>query len=228
MRFNKCFSIFLLLFEYFCGIIKIRLSQKGWMIDMSVIVNPKDVAYEGHLGKFTYNTGEFELCKRYAETGTFDVLMYRGNAREGSEIQIPEGIVNISYMFENKSLRTPPSIPATVKVADYAFKDCMSLIQGAALPYGLESCGFLYKNCRSMMCGSNMPDTVVSAPYMYDGCTSLYEPGTLSQNLRYASGLYRDCKNLRVMPELPPSVERADYMLKGCDYLNKNAHDRMY
>lgn len=195
---------------------------------MSLVVNPKDVAYEGRLGKFTYNTAEFELCKRYTETGVFEVLIYRGNALNGEDIKIPDGIVNISYMFENKSLRTPPAIPFSVKVADYAFKDCMSLIRGAALPYGLESCGFLYKNCRSMMSGSNMPDTVVSAPYMYDGCISLYEPGVLSKSLRFASGLYRNCKNLRVMPSLPDSIERADYIIKGCDYLNRTANHNMY
>lgn len=197
-------------------------------LHMDMVVNPKDVCYEGYLGKFIYNTAEFELSKRYTETGVFDILMYRGNAREGQDVQIPDGIENISYMFENKSLLTPPLIPASVKVADYAFKGCVSLMRGAALPYGLESCGFLYKDCRSMMCGSNMPDTVVSAPYMYDGCISLYEPGTLSKNLKYASGLYRNCKNLRVVPTLPDTVERADYMLKGCDYLNKNANHSMY
>lgn len=193
---------------------------------MESVVNARDVDYEGRLGKFTYNTGEFELRHRYTETGVFEILTYRGNELYGENIHIPDGIVNISYMFENKSIKTAPMIPATVKIADYAFKDCVSLQQGASLPDGLESCGFLYKNCRSMLSGSHMPNSVISAQYMYDGCISLYEPGSLSNQLRFASGLYRNCKNLRVMPTLPPTVERADYIVKGCDYLNRTA--KMY
>lgn len=192
----------------------------------SAMVNSKDVFYEGRLGKFTYNTANFELRYRYSETGVFEILVYRGEEMDGSKIVIPDGIKDISYMFENALISLPPVIPESVEIMDYTFKDCHLLIAGAGLPVNLKRCGFLYKNCRSLQCGSNMPDTVVSAPYMYDGCTMLSNVGHISLGLKYASGMFRNCKNLRDMPDLPSTLERDDYMFRGCNSLANR--DRLY
>ena len=193
---------------------------------MENVINVKDVTYDGYLGKFVYNTANFELRNRYTEHGTFEVLVYRGRETNGANIVIPEGIINISYMFENTSIMTPPAIPESVEIMDYTFKDCASLNVGAGLPVNLKSCAFCYKNCRSMLYGSDMPDTVTSASYMYDGCTSLYSMGHVSVNLQYASGMCRNCKNLRMMPDIPETVERQDFIFKGCEALY--GPDRMY
>ena len=186
------------------------------------------VQYEGRLGKFVYNTGEWEIRQKYTETGSFDVLVYKGHVQNGDMIQIPDGVVNISYMFEGKPLITPPKIPSSVQVMDYTFKDCVSLQVGAALPYGLKRCGFLYQGCRSLIAGSDMPDTVESAPYMYDGCWSLMLPGHVSRGLRYASGMYRGCKNMREFPVFQDNIERNDNALKDCTFLNKLTYQTMY
>lgn len=192
----------------------------------SAIVNAKDVDYEGRLGKFTYNTAQFELRHRYTDMGVFEILVYHGEELDGRNIVIPAGIKNISYMFENTSIFFPPQIPNSVEIMDYTFKDCRSLMLGAGLPLNLKSCGFCYKNCSRLQCGSNMPDTVVSAPYMYDGCTMLSDVGHLSTCLKHATGMFRNCKNLREAPELPLSLERKDYMFKGCNSLT--VRDRLY
>lgn len=193
---------------------------------LNTIVNAKDVEYDGRLGKFTYNTSDFELRYRYTETGVFEVLIYRGEERDGTLIKIPDGIKDISYMFESVPLTLPPHIPNSVEIMDYTFKDCTYLVVGAGLPVNLKSCGFCYRNCRSLQCGSNMPDTVESAPYMYDGCVMMSNAGHVSIGLKYASGMFRNCKNLREMPDISPTVERRDYMFIGCNALNNC--DRLY
>lgn len=186
------------------------------------------VNYDGRLGKFSYDTADFEIRYKYTETGTFDYLHYKGNVQQGDAIIIPDGIVDISYMFDGKPLLTPPAIPVTVVKADYTFKDCVSLCQGAALPINLVSCAFLYQNCRSLVVGSHMPDTVENAQYMYDGCVQLLNPGHISENLKYASGMFRGCKNMRELPVLPESIERGDNIFKNCTFLNRKLNDSMY
>lgn len=189
----------------------------------------QEQSYEGRLGTFTYNPEEFSLRYKYAENGVFEYLWYKGHETDGSRIQIPNGIIDMSYMFEhNRYLMTPPAIPPTVKVAEYAFHDCLMLRQGASLPYGIERIGFMYQDCRAMLAGSTMPDTVVSAQYMYDGCISLYNPGDVSKRLENGSGLYRNCKNMRVQPEIPETIYRKDFMFLGCDWLERKNKRKMY
>lgn len=218
-------SEFLLLVSENCGILMIIDIVRGDKM-LDAVINAKDIEYNGRLGKFTYNTKDFEIRYRYTETGVFDVLVYHGEETDGRNIKIPDGINDISYMFENSPIVIPPQIPDSVEFMDYTFKDCASLIAGAGLSKNLKSCGFCYKNCRSLQCGSNMPDTVVKAPYMYDGCTVLSNAGHISTGLVYASGMFRNCKNLRQMPEIPDTIEYKDYMFKGCNALNSG--DRLY
>lgn len=186
------------------------------------------VNYEGRLGKFSYDTADYEIRYKYSETGNFDYLHYKGNLQQGEAIVIPAGIIDISYMFDGKSLLTPPVIPATVVKADYTFKDCVSLQCGAALPINLVSCAFLYQNCRSLISGSHMPDTVENAVHMYDGCIQLLNPGHISNNLKYASGMFQGCKNMRELPVLPMSIERGDNIFRNCNSLNRIMNDSMY
>lgn len=189
------------------------------------MIPPRIVQYEGRLGTFAYSTADFEISMRYTETGSFEILSYRGRETDGSKIQVPEGLVNGSYLFEGKSLVTPPRLPKSLKNASYMFKNCVSLQRGAVLPDGVEKCGFMYQGCRSLVSCPDLPNTVVDAPYMFDGCSYLERSPRLSKRMRNIAGIYRGCRRLQEEPEIPPYVLRDQYMFRDCLFLNRVGAD---
>lgn len=185
--------------------------------------------YKGRLGDFWYDPEKWVILLKYTAVGTFDILQYCGRESDGDRIVIPDGVVNTSYMFSNRSLTKCPKIPIGVHTADYMFEENPSLTIGASLPYQLRSAAFMYKGCRSLLAGSDMPDTMVNASYMYDGCYSLQRPVRLSSNLEYMPGLYRNCRSLTEKNEtLPDTVKDSKNWLYGCQRLEQKEHPVLY
>lgn len=173
--------------------------------------------YAGRLGEFDYDTKYWEIWHRPAGMGMVDMLRYRGRTTDGSQVDIPYGVVDLSYTFEGSRLITPPSIPMTVRVMQYTFQNCKSLCRGVSLPDGVTRTGFMYQNCRNMVSGSDMPDSVTDASYMYDGCISLINPGRVSENLVNGAGMFRNCRSMSVIPELPDRIRRDSQVFRGCE-----------
>lgn len=191
------------------------------------MVLPQEKRYKGPLGEFTYDSKDFELMYRYTPIGSIEILKYRGPEVEGDKIHIPNGIVDCSYMFEKQSLRTPPVIPVSVKIANYMFKDCVSLVRGALLPYGTKSASFMYQNCRSLEVSPVLPDTLVNAQYMYDGCRLLKKPPRIGEALFNATGMFRDCYALEELAVLPSGVVKKVHIYRNCRLL-KDALGSLY
>lgn len=185
--------------------------------------------YKGYLGDFWYDPELWTVLKKYTAVGQFEILVYCGQELDGSKIQIPDGVVNTSYMFANKGLTSTPVIPLGVHTADYMFEGNQSLTVGAALPHGLKSAAFMYKDCHSLLAGSDMPDTLVRASHMYENCYSMQMPVKLSESLESMSCLYRNCRSLTdYNHELPKSVVRSNNWLHGCKKLDQRLHPKMY
>lgn len=177
--------------------------------------------YSGRLGDFDYDTSEWEIWSRYAMRGTVDILRYRGRAVAGSDVHIPEGVIDLSYAFEGSRIQTPPVIPMSVRVMQYTFQNCKSLVRGASIPDGVTRTGFMYQNCRNLRTGSDMPDSITDASYMYDGCEAMLNPGRVSEKLVNGAGLFRNCRSMTVIPDLPECIRRDSQVFRGCDKLRE-------
>ena len=106
--------------------------------DKFLSLSDGDVIHSGKFGTFVYNPNEFKVL--------YNGVHYIGTETDGSKIKIPDGIVDTTRMFKNnKSLVTPPVIPASVKICDYMFENCSSLKQLPVIPESVAS------NCRETM-----------------------------------------------------------------------------
>lgn len=176
----------------------------------------KMVDYKGPLGVFSYYPDDFEVRKKYTPYGALQILQYKGREVDGRKIHIPEGIRDCSYMFEGKSLVSPPVIPSGVKRTNFMFLNCSSLQTGAILPYGVESSFSMYSGCLALTYAPMMPATLKNASYMFDGCRSLRKPPLLNEGLENVCGMFRNCFQLESLAEVPSSVIQYGHMYRGC------------
>ena len=181
--------------------------------------------YEGALGKFEYNSSDFELAYLFNFTGRKEYLKYRGREINGKNIHIPEGIKDISYMFQHCSLTTPPTIPFSVIIMNYTFKDCHSLKIGAVMPYGVTKANGLYQNCRELRSCPPLVPTLTHCAFMFDGCVRLQAPPVLSPNLEDMTCMFRNCRLMGQVPVIPESAMKTDGIFRGCDTLNLACSD---
>lgn len=186
------------------------------------------VRYKGPLGTFSFDPEQFVVVKRRDGAGReVETLRYIGFERDGRLIQIPDGIVDMSYMFEHKSLMYPPAIPKSVKRAMCAFAGCISLAVAPVLPDGMENISMMLMGCRALTIGMHLPGSVTDAAFLYENCLNLSQPGTLSEGLLNATGMYRGCRALLSKPEIPDSVIETEGMFVGCEAVN-NGMTKMF
>lgn len=88
--------------------------------------------YEGSLGSFDYDPDAWAVGQKTIQSGSVKaavpVFRYIGSKSDGNDIQIPDGVKNLDYTFQNlDDLETVPKIPDGVESAHGAFADCLKL-----------------------------------------------------------------------------------------------------
>ncbi len=185
--------------------------------------------YDGVLGTFRYDESMFRI-QETKERGEY--LKYIGYETNGELIEIPEGIMDLSYTFEYSILSIPPRIPVGVKKGIRMFAGSTHLRRGAAFVIGMIDVTECYKDCNSLIAGSNLPDTILFADHMYDGCVCLQSPVLFGTELQHAVGCYRNCMNMQMTDE--QSVLLQDYVksdptfLFGCSRIEHQKERLMY
>lgn len=89
--------------------------------------------YNGPAGQFNYDDTQFTVS---SENG---LLKYTGSETRGENIAIPQGIKNISGMFENSILVTPPIIPNGVENMTRTFAGCRQLQHYPNIPGSVKT-----------------------------------------------------------------------------------------
>ena len=181
--------------------------------------DPREKDYNGALGKFRYNSGEFVLSFVPTPTGMKEYLRYIGRDMTGKSIVIPDGIFDISYMFRDSMLVSPPMIPRMVTVMDGCFQNCRRLERGAVLPPGLKKANRLYSGCVRLESVPGIPPSVEYAAYMFEGCRSLVYAPKIPAGLKDASGMFKNCREMRSLPHVPNTIQKVDGIFRGCDRL---------
>lgn len=185
------------------------------------------IHYEGTLGKFEFNPNEFELQCVHAPADaygnpatTYPILKYIGDEVDGNRIKIPEGLTDMTCMFEgNANLQTMPEIPDTVEDGCCAFKDCTNLV--AARPFSLTSkmkrASFMFSGCENMEHGPSMlPPRMKDATGMFVDCRSMTNTPVIVPGMECMDSTFANCESLTKKPVLPHTVKYADYATEGC------------
>ena len=96
--------------------------------------------YEGMLGEFDYDDTKFQIAEDYA----FEHLIYIGEETDCSDLQIPYGLHNASFMFAGSAGRNvefPPIIPDFVDCTEGMFRGCHKLKTVPVIPATVEYTG---------------------------------------------------------------------------------------
>ena len=188
------------------------------------------VHYEGCLGTFDYNPNDFELCD--FELGlrdeserplTITCLKYIGDEVDGKKIRIPDGITDISLMFDGcESLTSVPDIPSSVERSFATFRDCTGLTDISIMDFGgskLKDMQFMFSGCKNLVHSlAFLPPKVEQTDYMFFQCDSMVDSPRMCRSVKSADGMYAMCRSLDSVPDMPFGIRKqATDFVVGCD-----------
>lgn len=183
------------------------------------------VEYDGVLGKFTYDSDQFQLQVVKVDedefgnpASSYPILKYIGKEVDGQQIHIPEGLRDGAFMFEgNTQLQSIPKLPSSLENGFGMFMNCESLQSAATIkmPTKLQDTQFMFANCHGLEVGPLVVN-VKDATGMFVNCTSLAKTPKITQGLKFADSMFAGCESLTKKPVWPSSVQYADYATKGC------------
>lgn len=118
-------------------------------------------------GSFDYDDTQFKID----ENG---MLKYIGSETDGSKINIPYGVVNLSGTFAGTNITSIPKIPDTVMDINGAFADCKQLTSVEGLPNSIILADGAFENCTGIT-SVDFPETscFFSLDGTFKGCDSL-------------------------------------------------------
>lgn len=122
--------------------------------------------YEGELGVFDYDETQFKVFIDGS-------IRYVGEETDGSKIVIPDGVIDLSDVFNDSNLVTPPRIPKSVVYCNNTFYACDCLIQAAELPEGVLDTSNMYNGCFNLQNAGSIPSTVTNCDKMFADCNRL-------------------------------------------------------
>lgn len=180
------------------------------------------ISHEGPLGSFTYDPNEFELQKINVpasdefEGGSFMALRYVGTETNGSNIQIPNGIKDVSYMFMNRDITSMPHLPNSAEDAYGMCAGCKSLLTAdAALPKSLKRSQFMFMACDNLQQGPAFVSSE-NADYMFAGCRAMKNTPKLANGMEHADYMFYECDGLSQQPTVPKTMRSCENMTHGC------------
>lgn len=185
------------------------------------------VEYDGVLGKFTFDPTQFQLqvvdvpADDAGNPATsYPILRYVGSEVDGKNIQIPDGLEDGSFMFENnKDLQSMPKLPSTLKVGFGMFRGCsdMQSAHAITLPTKLSDAQFMFADCTNMVVGpATIPGNVKDATGMFANCKNLGRTPVILPGVQCGDSMFANCESLTKKPKLPTSMKYADYATEGC------------
>lgn len=121
-------------------------------------------SHNGRLGKFEYDDTQFSIADEEHSS-----LIYIGEEADGSKIEIPRGVVDLTNTFTSSDITSPPKIPYGVKIMKSTFMNT---------------------NIREM---PDIPDTVEVLDYAF-AMTKVYRIKPLHKNVKSMEEIFMDCE----------------------------------
>ena len=148
-------------------------------------------------------------------------LKYIGAETDGANIQVPEGLVDGSEMFEQTGLTCGAKLPESLRIMNNMYRGCMDLKDPGVIPDGVTSMdgAYAYTGIKET---PQLPDTITHANFAFDHCNRLERCGNFPANLKEADCMFSGDTVLQELPsELPDTVTDMDGFACGCENLKQ-------
>ena len=164
---------------------------------------------------FEYDDSQFRLLD---ESGK---LRYIGSETDGSNIQVPEGIVDGSALFKNTDIKSAPKLPDSLRDMTNMYSGCQNMTDPGFIPEGVTNIdgAYAYTGIRET---PHMPDSINSANFAFDHCEDLERCDNFPQNMTHAVCMFYGDKSLGELPErLPDSLLYMNGFAADCPNLQR-------
>lgn len=171
--------------------------------------------------KYADNAVSFEYDDEQFESRNNGQLRYIGKETDGSQIQVPNGIVDGTAMFEDTDIQSAPDLPDSIKIMNNMYRGCANMKDPGRIPDGVTDIdgAYSYTGIRET---PYMPDSVESANFAFDHCRDLERCENFSSNMRNAVCMFAGDKSLKELPEeLPDSLVDMDGFACACENLTR-------
>jgi hypothetical protein len=141
-------------------------------------------------GSFDYDDTQFKID----ENG---MLKYIGLETDGSKINIPYGVVNLSGTFAGTNITSLPKIPDTVMDINGAFAGCKQLTSVEGLPNSIILADSAFENCTSIT-SVDFPEAscFFSLDSTFKGCDSLHTVNLHNLGADHMTETFKGCAAL--------------------------------
>lgn len=143
-------------------------------------------------------------------------LKYIGTQTDGSMIQVPDGLVDGTQLFEQSGLTSGAVLPDSLRIMNNMYMGCADMTDPGVIPAGVVSMdgAYAYTGIKE---APELPDSVTHANFAFDHCKDLERCGNLPENLKEADCMFAWNTSLQELPEeLPEALTNMDGFACGC------------
>ena len=161
------------------------------------------------------------------------------NCTNLENVNLPNNVVSLSYVFMNSGLINTPEIPRSVNnISDLfancyrlknvlnipnsvtsmfnTFYNCTNLVNVAPIPDSVTGLFRTFYNCTNLVNAPIIPNSVTSMDSTFYGCISLLNIGDLPNSLLSLAQTFCNCTNLVNAPNIPSNVTTMQNTFQNC------------
>ena len=120
----------------------------------------------------------FSGCKKITKVPSIpNSVTNMSYAYSGTSISIapviPNGVTDISYAYSRTNISTAPVIPNSVINMEWAFWECLNLVEPPEIPESVIYMNATFNGCRNLKSAPVIPSQVIEISALFRNCTSL-------------------------------------------------------
>lgn len=146
-------------------------------------------------------------------------LKYIGTETDGSKIQVPEGLVDGTALFEDTKIKSGAQLPNSLRKMTNMYRGCIDMTDPGVIPDAVTDIDGAY-SYTGIKDAPYMPDSVETSNFAFDHCEDLERCQNFSKNMKHAVCMFSGDKSLKELPEeLPDALIDMDGFACACPSL---------
>ena len=109
---------------------------------------------------------------------------------------IPDGVTDLRYCFQDCSLEVAPEIPNSVTNMEGCFRHCHLLLVAPEIPSSVTNITLCFSACYSLTIAPSIPDTITNIANCFSSCTSLTTVLSIPKNIVNIASCFYGCTSL--------------------------------
>ena len=127
-----------------------------------------------------------------------------------------KNVVSAIATFADASISKSPKIPKTIINMDYAFLNCVNLVESPELPEVVIYMHATFKNCINLTSAPVIPEGIDVLHYTFEGCSKLLKAPEIPERVYHMSYTFSGCSSLEQAPIIPEGVQNMEGVFKNC------------